>query len=195
MAVIVCASGCGSVKSERLIDAGETEDAAVDAPGDAMVDAPPPGTTRYDVAYINEITFSAGGTSAAAFLLVVNKGTLPLDLATASVVTFSDDNAAVDWKFVEAATSTTRLAPEHAAGLLSGPATAQLVVSGLVPEPIDDRLITFEMSFVDPVIPGVTFGAQAVIQIGGANVVLPFIIHGSRGVDTVYNSAKRVASK
>lgn len=123
------------------------------------------GVVKYDVGYVNEITLSPSTDSISAFTLVVNKGAAPLKLATASVVTFSDDNPSFTWAFVKVGNSTAVLNSDRSAGLLSPLATTQIVTNGLVPERIDDQLLNFEMNISPAPTAGLNLHTQAVVRI------------------------------
>lgn len=185
------AIGCGSVE-DQPIDAspGPGIDAAVDAPPDSVA-----GGVKYDVGYVNEITLSTATDSISGFTLVVNKGTAPLDLSTASVVTFSDDNPTFTWSFVKAGNSVATLSPERSAGLLSPLATTQIVTNGLVPEPIEDQTLNFEMFVTPAPTSGLNLHTQAVLQIDTANIVLTFTVHYISGSMTLINSTQRISSQ
>lgn len=173
-----------------MVDAPQGTDAGADAAVDS-----PPSVTTYDVVYVNEFTLTPNTPSLMGFLLIVNRGTAPLSLETATVVTFSDDNAGIEWTFQKESSSVTMLAPGTAAGLLSPAAAAQISASGLVTEPIANDPLSFGFSFPSPPAAGTTFKAQAVIQVGAADAVLPFTIHVVASGSTLFNNSMRVSSQ
>lgn len=169
-------------------------DVAIDAPIDMA-----PGITKFDVGYINDITFVPVDTTGIPhFLLVVNKGTVPLDLATATVVTYNDGSDGIDSEFHVLTSSTFKLDPERAAGNLGVTARNKLVTDQVVTERIDDNILDFELKFVGTPASGVVANAQAVLSIGGVDAVLPFkitTIPSGSGPPFQFNSAKRVHSQ
>jgi hypothetical protein len=203
------AAACGDVKSLSLDaaappggEAGPAPDATpidaalIDAaPIDALIDAAPAPVTKYDIAYITDITLNPNISSIFSFLLIVNKGTAPLKLETTTVVTYSDDSAGIDWTLTNNGVTTTMLRPDHAAGMLSPDVAAKLVDSGLVPEPIDDNTLNFTMAFTTPPPSGVTLRAQAVLRVETADIVLPFTINIVASGAPKYNVASRISSQ
>jgi hypothetical protein len=190
-ACMMGAIGCGSVE-DQPIDAspGPGIDAAVDALPDSAA-----GGVKYDVGYVNEITVQVSDSGAiSGFTLVVNKGTAPLDLSTALVVAVSDDNPAFTWSFEKVGNSIAMLSPERSAGLLNQLATTQIVTNGLVPEPIEDQILNFGMFVTPAPTAGLNLQTQAVLQIGTANIVLPFTVHYISG-STAVNSTRRISSQ
>jgi hypothetical protein len=171
---------------------GMTPDAE---PKDAGIDVAPASPTKYDIAYINDITINPNISSIFSFLIVVNEGTAPLKLETTSVVTYSDDNAGIDWQLTRSGATTAMLQPGHAAGMLNPDAVAKLVDSGLAPEPIDDNNLDFTMAFATPPTAGVTLRAQAVLRIETADIVLPFTISIVASGSPKYNAASRITSQ
>jgi hypothetical protein len=142
--VIVTATGCGSVERSHLLDA------AIDGSLDSDM------SIRYDVGYINEFTLTPSTSSLFSFLLVVNKGGVPLNTLGISVVSFISDNPGVDWTFSKESDATKTLPSGRAAGALSPAAMAQIVDSGLVTESIDDPFLNFRMSFPSAPPAGIT---------------------------------------
>jgi hypothetical protein len=202
------AIACGSVKSsvDPPIDGsgsspGNPADAAV--PSDTAVpsDAAPPDTTlpvtRFDIGYVNEfVIVPLDTTQIHSFLLVVNTGNVPLDLSTATVVTFSDDSNGVDWQFSKRTTAAFSLEPTRAAGSLGPNARPLIVDASVVTERIDDNVLDFQMDFLGTPASGVVANAQAVVRIGGIEAVLPFKITTlSAGESPKFNTAKRVHSQ
>ncbi len=152
-------------------------DAGVDAPADAPVDAAP--AADYDIAYVNEFTFSNNISSIGGFVVVVNRGAAPLALAMTDVPMFTDDNATVTWTFAKAGASTTMLPPGQSVGELSPLATTRIIDSGLVSEPrVSSASFNFSMQFSN-VPPTTTFNlnGQATIAIENKRITLPFTIH------------------
>ena len=191
--VVAALAGCDPVKDNRPDAPGPPgEDAAVE-PVDAPVDAPPP-PPDYDIAYVNEFTFSNNISSISSFIVVVNRGTAPLALAMTDVPMFSDDNATVVWTFAEAGASTTLLPPGQSAGELSPLATQRIIDTGLVPEPrVSPSGFNFGMQFSN-VPAGVTFNlnGQATISVAGKRITLPFTIHFMPTASTAFNNASRI---
>jgi hypothetical protein len=189
------AVGCGTVTATHLPDAGAE---LPDAPVDGMPIDNPVAVTRFDVGYINDIVIvPLNTTSIHTMVLVVNKGTLPLHLETASVLTFSDDNTSFGWTFQKRTPSTTALDPDRAGGALSPNTRAVIVDMGYVTERIDDINLDFEMDFTGPnLASGAVDNAQAVIRIDSVDAVLKFkITTVASGNSPVYNSGKRVTSQ
>jgi hypothetical protein len=188
------AVGCGTVTATHPPDAGAE---LPDAPVDGMSIDSPPAITRFDVGYINDIVIvPLNTTSIHTMVLVVNKGTLPLHLDTASVLTFSDDNTSFGWMFLKRTASTTALDTDRAGGALSPPTRAVIVDMGYVSERIDDNTLDFEMDFTGNPPSGAVDNAQAVIRIDGVDAVLKFkITTVASGNSPVYNSGKRVTSQ
>jgi hypothetical protein len=190
---VVVSMGCGSVKEKAgVLDAAlPASDATASdtmTPSDVMTSA-----ARYDVGYIDELTFGVNAVKLSSFLLVINKGGEPLKVTTASVVTSKVIDGGVDWTFAKVADATTTLGSGHAAGKLSPAAQMTLVAGLVVTEPIDDQALDFAMSFPSPPPVDVTFHAQAVIRIDDVDLTLPFTIHivGDAGA-LEFNSATRL---
>jgi hypothetical protein len=191
--------GCGSVadkpaidgSTNPMIDAGNTIDSP--PPIDAAIDADL--SVKYDVGYINDITVTVNNSDLQGFAVVVNKGLTPLSIQTLSVESYLDDNPGIDWGFsISQAAQVTSLPPGHAAGGLSIAAKSKLVTPGVVPEPIDDSFLLFDMTFpLNP--PTVTFNASAVLKIDGKKVTLPFVIHIVGSGNITLNDGKRVSSQ
>src|SRR5262249_29675777 len=110
----------------------EVNDAAVDRMPDS-----PAASVGYDIAYISEFTLPYGVSSISSFLRIVNTDTAPLNVSTASVVSFSDDTNTGDLTFERLGETTLTIQPGHAAGCLSPAATEKLVGGGIVTEPIE----------------------------------------------------------
>jgi len=161
------------------------------------IDNPTPTITRFDVGYINDIVIvPLNTTSIHTMVLVVNKGTAPLHLETASVLTFSDDNTSFGWMFEKRTPSTAALDPDRAGGALSPNTRAVIVDMGYVTERIDDINLDFQMDFTGNPPSGAVDNAQAVIRIDGVDAVLKFrITTVASGNSPVYNSGKRVTSQ
>jgi hypothetical protein len=194
LGVLAALAGCDPVKDNRLQDAPVvTEaDAAIDAPADAPVDAAPPAD--YDIAYVNEFTFSNNISSISSFVVVVNRGAAPLALAMTDVPMFTDDNATAVWTFAKAGASTTMLPPGQSTGELSPLATTRIIDSGLVSEPrVSSSGWNFSMQFSN-VPPTTTFNlnGQATIAIEGKRITLPFTIHFVPSGTTAFNNASRI---
>ena len=179
--------GCGSVKT---LMPEMPPDAAIDAP-----DAMQPAKTKYDVAYINDITIIPAITSINSLVLVVNKGTAPLKLSTVDVVTYSDDSADIGWAFSKSGATTTMLMPSQAAGQLTPDAQGKLVDSGLVREPVVDNMLNFSMAFSTTPPTGVILHAQVVLRIETTDIVLPFTIKIVSSGFLALNAASRLSSQ
>jgi hypothetical protein len=205
---VVCSAGCGEVPQSNIdgsvdtamlpdspaIDAPPMIDAAVDAAPDAAPDAPAP-VTRYDVGYVNDFTLAPSDNSVSGFLVVVNTGTKPLDLGTATVRAFSDDDATVEWSFTKAAGATLMLGPGRAAGSLTTAAKSLVLVGDVVAEPIDDETLDFSMVLPSTPDRGTTVHAQAVMRIDDVDATLSFVIHIAPGQGAELNSARRVSAR
>lgn len=193
-ALVACglgSMGCGDQQAPATdappgIDAGR--------PIDAGVDSPPP-LARYDVGYIDEHTIPYNYTGVGGMVLIVNKSEKPLSMAKASVVSVTSDRSDVTCTLALDPPSTTLLPPNHVAGLLSQQAALELVNSGLVPEPIDDDMMNFEIGFASFPPIGIDVHARATIRIGDADLVLPFTIHVVSGDRTnELNHAVRIGT-
>jgi hypothetical protein len=192
---LASAAGCGKVQ-QSVADAAPAP-ALLDAAAmvlDVMPDTPTP-ETRFDVGYVNDFTVPADTDSVFGFALVVNTGAAPLDLGTATVVTVTDDNDAVDWTFTKKAGSTTMLVPNHAAGLLTLAAHDKVVTGGVVSEPIDDQLLDFSMGFASPPTAGTSLHGQVVLEIQHSVAILPFTVSVVASGDLLLNVARRVSSQ
>jgi hypothetical protein len=201
-------AGCGSVRSTNADgpppddasisrDDAIATDAAVDAAVDTAIDTPV-ATTRFDIGYINDLVIvPLDTTQLRGLLLVVNKGTVPLDLSTASVLAFSDDADGIDWQFSKRANSTFLLDPGRAAGSLGVSARPLIVDQGVVTERIDDNALDFQMDFLGTPASGVIANAQAIVRIDGVEAVLTFKITtvSSAPAPFQYNTARRVSSQ
>lgn len=189
LAVLV---GCDPVKDNRPpVDAAVDAEPA-DAPADAPPDAPPP--IDYDIAYVNELTFSNNIASISSFVVVVNRSAVDLNLALTEVVMFSDDNVAVNWTFSELGTSPALIPPGRSAGELSPLATQRIIDSGLVPEPrVTGSGFNFSMQFSNvPANTTFNLNGQATISIQDERLTLPFTIHFVPGASTAFNNASRI---
>lgn len=175
-------------------------DAAAEVASDAPPDAPPDMASairRFDIGYVNDfVIVPLDTTQIRSFLLVVNKGTQPLDLATASVVTYSDDSNGIDWQFSRRTATSFMLDPDRAAGSLGVNARPLIVEAGVITERIDDNALDFQMDFLGTPASGVVANAQAILRIDGAEAVLSFkITTVSSGPAVQFNTAKRVQSQ
>jgi hypothetical protein len=165
------------------------------------IDMAPPDTTlpvtKFDIGYVNEFVIVPRDTTQIhSFVLVVNTGNVPLDLSTATVLTFNDDSNAVDWEFSKRTSATFSLDPTRAAGSLGPNARPLIVDAGVVTERIDDNVLDFQMDFLGTPASGVVANAQAVVRIGGVEAVLLFrITTMSSGESPQFNTAKRVHSQ
>lgn len=175
---------CSSMGPAPLGDASVPGDVSVDAAPDAMPDAPPdaapdaaPALARFDVGYIDEFTLPANQSGIVGFLVVINKGMMPLNLAKAQVISVSDDQAAITTEFEPEPGSDAMIAPNTAAGLLGISAIVALVDSGLVPEPIVNDELNFALSFRGQPAANIDLRVQVTLQIEDARVTLPFTIH------------------
>jgi hypothetical protein len=163
-------------------------DAEIDAGIDAGVGL------KFDVAYVDEIHVSSDITTFKGLILVINKGPGAISLDAITIVSFVDDTPLADWVFAKDLKASVKLPPEQAAGDLTPASAARIVDSGLVREPIGDRSLDFEMSFVFPPPPGIKFHGRAVLQLDSERVTLPFqfFITRSGKVETI--SAARLSS-
>ena len=185
------AIGCGSVRDVTLRDA-PLADGSSD-PIDAPIDAARP-LIAYDVGYINDITVNPTNTGTFGFLAIVNTGTAPLDLLTATVVLFGDDSTLVDWSFAKRTDSSTKLLSGRAGGFLTVLAIPKVLAPGVVTEPVDDANLNFSMSFGGARTSGTTIQAQAVISIADLQATLPFKIIFDDTADTRPNTARRISA-
>jgi len=178
-------------------------DAAAQVAPDGSFPAPDakPPIRRYDVAYVSEFTFTpATIQSIVGFLVVVNTGTLPLDLSSATVLSVSDDSDAITWSLSKFADASDELVPGSAAGCLSELAAHALVDSGVLTEPgagcpIFTRGLNFKMTFSSAMAVSVTYHAEAVIRIDGLDINVPFTIHlgdTKDGTVVTFDSASRI---
>jgi cysteine-rich repeat protein len=132
---------------------------------------------RYDVAYIDQMTISAGSFSIGFFVAVVNTGLAPLSLASVTIDAVNDDSAATVWSFAPIGTPPAiSLQPGKAGGAVGG--GAETLINGiLVTEPYQDMTLNFVMN--GSMIPQVVFDlhATATLHIDGVALPLPFVIH------------------
>lgn len=99
----------------------------------------------------------------------------------------------MDWSFAKEASSLALLSPGRAAGFLTVAARDKVLTSNIVTEIVDDDRLSFGMSFATPLTAGVTLQAQAVIEIEGVKVTLPFTIDVAvSGVQ--HNTARRISA-
>jgi hypothetical protein len=187
----VVSDGPTDTPGDVAIDAAV--DTAIDAAVDAAIDTPDPTFVAYDIGYVNDLTFTTSTTAVSHMLLVINRGSTALQLSTVSVKDVGDDNTSVAWSFAKKTDSTVMLRPGRAAGALSPLARETLVTSGLVPEPIDDQLLDFEMAFAAPAPLGTAVHGQAVITINGVDITVPFVIHVGDQPGLMFNDAKRIS--
>jgi hypothetical protein len=180
---------CGAVK-EAEQDAGVTPDATADAAIDAAT-----VVSRFDVGYVDSITVTPSITQVSSVIAVVNTSTGPLDLSTAKVIAFVDDSSNARMTFELAAGSTLKLAPGRAAGRLSPLAKSKVLVDGLIEEPLDDQMLNFSITFDTTPIVGQIVSAQAILGIGNATIVLPFVFTTDNGVDIQLTHANRLSSR
>jgi hypothetical protein len=167
-------------------------DAAIDGGSDAGIDAS--AGPAFDVAYVDEIHVSSDIASFRGLILVINKGPGAISLDAITIVSFVDDTPLAEWVFTKRLDASIKLPPDQAAGDLTPASAAKIVDSGLVREPIGDRTLDFEFSFVFPPPPGIKFRGRAVLQIEDQRVILPFQFFITRdgAVETI--SAARVSS-
>jgi hypothetical protein len=182
-ALAVGAVGCDGGK----MIAREGVDAAPDAPVIG-------GSIAFDVAYISEFTFGSD-VGIGSFLVVVNMGTEPLEIADTRVLKVSDDSAQVAWAFELQVQPTTLLPPHEAAGALSASATAKIVTEGVVTEPLAYYNLDFGMDFTKVPDTDVTVHASTTIEIRNKRIDVPFTVHFSPGVKTVFNTASRISAQ
>ncbi|WP_428267235.1 hypothetical protein [Haliangium sp.] len=200
----VFATACGSVP-DASPDASGPDGGAPDArvldaamPDAPILDAAPPDASppvAYEVAYVNEMTFDAdlGVVDVASFGLLVNAGELPLDLSTAKVLTFSDDNATVGYEFSLDNDADAQLHKGEAAGALSPLAQQVIISSGLVTEPVVDDSVAFRLNLTNIPTGNFDITARAVLSINDAPLTLEFQIHLESGASTQF-SATRVGN-
>lgn len=188
--LLSCLNGCGSVASSRP-DAGP--DAAPDAALDASPDAAPAMSAAYDIAYVYEFTLNPDIVGANAFLLVINRGTTPIALSTARVVSVEADSGATV-TFTKTTDSVHMLAPGRAAGRLSPEAMTKVVTSGLATEPIDDADLDFTMNFSSLPSPGVVHG-KVVLEIAATKLDMPFTFHVDANAEPSLTTAQRLSAR
>jgi hypothetical protein len=189
---------CGKVRTDpdQEVDAPFLDAKSIDAAPDASPDAPPdaPSPAKYDIAYIKDFTFAPSISSISNFVVVINKGTLPLKLSTIVVTNVIDDNAQLVWSFAQSGTSTTMLNPRRAAGALSPLATTKLIDSGVVPEPRDDQSLSFFMSFQNSPTTAYDLSASLTLTIDNKALSVPFVIHIVPGGATSFNNVARISA-
>lgn len=171
--------GCGDAPYYLNIDSGIVDGAGVDDAGvDASVDAlrpdAPPDQVAFDIGFASRwfVGSEAINMSSDQWVRIVNKGSLPLDLSTASVVNVVASTPSVPVT-AEWGTVTTVLEPDRSAGALSAAAASLIVTSGLVTEPAQntsDELILLTATFP----PQWTFvDVEISVEIGNARATLP----------------------
>jgi hypothetical protein len=175
---------CGDVK-DAAPDAGATPDAVVDAA---------PVSVKFDIGYIDAITITPSITEVSSVIAVINTSAAPLDLSTAKVIAFVDDNSSARMSFQKVEGSAVMLAAGRAGGRLSAAAKAKILVDGVIQEPLDDQTLNFSIAFETPPSLGTIVTAQAVLAIGDATIVLPFVLTTDDGVDIQLTHANRLSS-
>jgi hypothetical protein len=195
--VVVGVVGCGHANDIVPVDAATNPevDAALDAAVDAAIDTPPPDSgVKFDIAYINELTLSPDTAGLKGILLVVNRG-VPVNVGTITVASVIDDFPGFDLIFAKDSSSSLKLQAGHAAGALAAPARVQIVDSGLVTEPIDDRTLSFTMAFPVRPPPRLELNVRVVLQLEDKRVTLPLLIHIVDGASVDLTTASRVSSQ
>lgn len=149
-------------------DAGSTvTDAAIDARS----------FPAFDLAYPAEWKFSVAGPTSG-FLLVVNTGPSPLNLASFQLRSISDDHSTAEARVTTQGGFNVILQPEQAGGQLSQQSESVLVQSLLVPESriaTDADLMTLELRNA----PSGTYDVAATVTLSldGIEASLPMTIH------------------
>jgi hypothetical protein len=184
--VVVAALAASAVGCDGKMTAREGVDAASDAPTTG-------GPLAYDVGYINEFTFGSD-VSISGFLVVINTGTEPLEIADIQIVKFSDDSAQIGWEFNTLDNRPSSLSPHEAAGDLSPDAKTELVTGGIVTEPLAYHNLTFGMMFTGVPATDVTVHATTTLAIRNKHVDVPFTVHFSPGVKTEFNTTSRISA-
>lgn len=143
----------------------------------------PATTTRsaYDIVYVDDLSVPPGARTIDGLVLVVNRGSGPLDLSTAGVVSFSPPEVA----FIKSGDSRGELPVGHAAGFLVGDAERRFALDHLTLVPVDDHELDFVLAFMEPPPDGIV-RAYALVRIGGTDTALSFKIHVMQG-DVVFN--------
>jgi hypothetical protein len=184
--------GCGSVQGTQP-DAGQP-------PADGSTDTAPPSdtpisTARYDVGYVDSVTLTSDVTALQGFIAIVNTGTEPLKLSTASVVTFSDDSLSIEWALTRKDQTTATINPNRASGFLTPLAQDKIVATGVVSEPFDEKILNFGMTF-QALNVGDVLHAEAVLGIDNTKVTLPFTVTVAAGqADIRFNNARRISAR
>jgi hypothetical protein len=154
---------------------------------------------RFDVAYVSDYTFSrVTGAGIGTMALIVNTGTVTLDLSQLAVLSVSDDHPQAELLLVIEQPSAKLLTPGTAAGGLSQAAAEKILWTGLVTEPVVD--VNPQLSLG---VSNVPFGETGVIHgeikvgIGLAIATLPVEIHYNNNVPAhiFFDSAKRISSE
>ncbi len=177
------AAGCQFDRPSDIGDAGtDATDApavAVDAPADA------PGLAAYDIAYPAEWRMSVSG-PATSFIAIVNTGPSPLSLSTFQVTGLSDDHPTAVVRVTSPGSFGDTIAPDNAAGRLSGLAEALLISSGLVMEPWSVRTTDFLSLELLNTPPGTyDIAVNLTVELDGRPASLPMTIHVVPG-PTIY---------
>jgi hypothetical protein len=184
--VWVAALAVGAVGCDGKMTAREGVDAASDAPVIA-------GPLAYDVAYISEFTFGSD-VGIGGFLVVVNMGTEPIEIADIQILKFSDDSAQIGWEFEAIDHRPNLLPPHEAAGDLSPDAKTELVTGGIVTEPLAYHNLSFGMMFTGVPTTDVTVHATTTLEIKNRRIDVPFTVHFSPGVKTEFNATSRIGA-
>jgi hypothetical protein len=205
VALLVCllGIGCGEVESRPPVNDDAAQPDTPLPPIDASIDAPPDGpakATQFAVGFINKFTIGWSRSSAGmlSFVVIANKGTMPLNLTKVAVVKVEDDDPMINSVVaVETPSELSELTTDRAAGTLGPPAYARLFEGGVMTEAYDSTdTLDFAMRFSQSeALIGKTLNLQATIQINDAEAILPITIKFVESPTLLIDDATRVSSR
>ena len=130
--------------------------------------------TAYDFAYISD--FSLGPTTAAisSWAVLINRGTVDLDLSTASIVAQNDDHPTADMLVGLSGTSGT--VPFNTAQGNLSPAAQAVLIPGVVPESWTKTFST-SLVFSGSKANGDVFHYVGLLRVNGVDMFFPITVH------------------
>jgi len=177
---ILIIAGCGKVVTVQP-DAAVAID-ATDADN---------GGRQFEVIYISDLSVSSTLFTTGNMSVVVNRGTVPLDLSKARIVTTTDDNPQATFG-MSLTISNTALSPNHGAGDLSPAAKALIIDSGMVTEDRTDLQYSMSISLLNTPAGDYKVTASAILEIDAIQVEIP--ISFQHGASVSFNGVNRVLS-
>lgn len=192
----MCAAGADSLDTDADGMANACDPCPTDKPNDANNDRVCDSVPSFDIGYISEMTFAPSTFSISSLARLANTGTLPVPLQGATIVSFSDDNATINFT-ANISSNNGMVQPGRSAGSLSPLATTRMVNSGVVSEP-EDTANQFNISFACNNVPAADQNMKytIVLQVAGRLVNINGIIHFRVGLaQTTFDSAVRFSSQ